>query len=105
MMTPEVIRTNLGVAKILAVFRTEKEKIIAGGTVTEGKLKDTAQIEIKRNDEIIGKAQFIELQQNRIKVKEVMRGYEFGASLKTTTKIEQGDVLICFEESVHKKTL
>jgi translation initiation factor IF-2 len=105
MLTPEVLRTDLGRAKILAVFRTEKEKMIVGGNVAEGKIKDGALFEIKRGDEIVGTGQVLELQQNKIKAKEVLQGYEFGTSVKTTSKIMDGDVLVMYEESVKKKTL
>ncbi|HEV8601141.1 MAG TPA: translation initiation factor IF-2 [Patescibacteria group bacterium] len=105
MLTPEVLRTDLGRVKILAVFRTEKDKMIVGGTVAEGKIKQDSQVEIKRGDEIIGKGQMLEVQQNKIKVKEVLRGSELGLSIKTATKIAEGDVLVAFEETVRKKTL
>ncbi len=105
MMTPEIVREDVGRAKVLAVFRTEREKQIVGGTVIEGRIKDAAGIEIKRGDEIIGKAQINELQQNKSKAKEVLKGFEFGINLKTSTKIQEGDLLIAFEETVKKKTL
>jgi translation initiation factor IF-2 len=105
MMTPEVVRADIGRAKILAVFRTEKEKQIVGGTVVEGKLKESAGIDIKRGDEIIGSAQILELQQNKMKTKEVLNGFEFGVSLKTSTKIHDGDLLVVYEETVKKKTI
>ena len=105
MLTPEVLRTDLGRAKILAIFRTEKDKMIVGGNVAEGKIKDNAEFEIKRGEEIVGKGQVLELQQNKIKSREVLRGSEFGSSVKTSAKIEAGDVLVLFEETIRKKTL
>ncbi|MDP4001400.1 MAG: translation initiation factor IF-2 [bacterium] len=105
MMTPEVMRTDLGRAKILAVFRTEKEKMIVGGSVAEGKIKDKARVEIKRGDTIIGIGEITQLQQNKQETKEVLGGSEFGVSIKTTTNILEGDVLIVFEEIVKQKSL
>ncbi len=105
MLTPEVLRTDLGRAKILAIFRTEKEKMIIGGNVAEGKIKDKAQFEIKRGDEIVGTGQVLELQQNKIKADEVFKGSEFGSSIKSSVNIQEGDVLVLFEETVRKKTL
>lgn len=105
MLTPEVLRTDLGRAKILAVFRTEKDRMIVGGSVLEGKMKDNAQVEIKRGDELIGKGAVNELQQNKMKTKEVLKGFEFGVSVKTATKIQEGDLLIPFEETVRKRSL
>lgn len=114
MLTPEVLRTDLGRVKILAIFRTEKESMIVGGNVAEGKIRDGAEFEIKRpastrgeagGDEIVGKGQITGLQQNKIKTREVLAGTEFGANVKTGIKIMVDDVLVIFEETVKKKTL
>ncbi len=105
LLTPEILRTDLGRAKILAIFRTEKDRMIVGGTVLEGKMKDNAQVEIKRGDEIIGLGVVMELQQNKLKTREVLKGFEFGVSIKTPTKIQAGDLLIPFEETVRKRGL
>jgi len=105
MMTPEVMRTELGRVKILAIFRTEKEKMIVGGSVAEGKIRDKSKIEIKRGDEIVGTGEITELQQNKTKTSEVIEGSEFGVSIKTKTNILEGDVLVVFEEIVKKKSL
>lgn len=104
MLTPEVLRTDLGKAKVLAIFRTEKDKMIIGGKVVEGKLKDRASVEIKRGGEIVGKATVLELQQNKSKAKEVLNGFEFGLSLQTQTKILEDDLLVVYEETVRKRS-
>ncbi|MBI2355954.1 MAG: translation initiation factor IF-2 [Candidatus Doudnabacteria bacterium] len=105
MLTPEILRTDLGKAKVLAIFRTEKDKMIVGGTVLEGKLKDNASVEIKRGSEVVGQAAILELQQNKNKTKEVLSGFEFGLSLKTNTKVLEGDILAAYEETVRKRSL
>ena len=46
MLTPEVLRTDLGRAKVLAVFRSEKDWIVIGDNVGGGKLKDSVKLEI-----------------------------------------------------------
>ena len=61
--------------------------MIIGGNVAEGKVKDGAQFEIKRGDEILGKGAVTELQQSKVKTKEVLKGSEFGMSVKTPVKI------------------
>jgi translation initiation factor IF-2 len=105
MLTPEVLRTDLGKAKILAVFRTEKDRMIVGGSVLEGKIRDNSQVDIKRGEEILGKGIVAELQQNKLKAKEVLKGFEFGVSIKTAVKIQEGDLLVPFEETVRKRSL
>ena len=79
--------------------------MIIGGSVAEGKVKDGAEFEIKRGEEILGRGRIRELQQSKVKTKEVLQGTEFGMSVETTTKILEGDVLVVFEETVKKKTL
>lgn len=105
MLTPEVMRSELGRVKILAVFRTEKNRMIVGGKISEGKVRDSALVEIKRSDEIIGKGSITEVQQNKQATKEVLSGSELGLNILTPTKIELGDVLIVYEETVRKKNL
>jgi translation initiation factor IF-2 len=104
-LTPEVLRTDLGRVKVLAIFRTEKESMIVGGQVAEGKIRDGAQFEIKRGDEIVGTGKVLELQQSKIKAREVLQGNDFGASVNPSVKIADGDVLVIFEETVRKKSL
>lgn len=104
-LTPEVLRTDLGRAKILAVFRTEKDRMIVGGSVTEGKIKDGAWVEMKHGDELVGRGQILELQQQKTKVKEVLQGFEFGVSIQTPVKVAVGDVFVVYEETVRKRTL
>jgi translation initiation factor IF-2 len=116
MMTPEIVRTDLGKAKILAVFRTEKDHpsrpgsesgldMIVGGSVIEGELGKDSLIEIKRDGEVMGLGRIISLQQNRIEVDAVSKGLEFGVSIKSSVKIEEGDLLVAYSEVVKKKTL
>lgn len=104
MMAPEVIRTDLGRAKILAVFRTEKEQMIIGGNVIEGKLSGTGTVEVIRNNVLLGTGKILSLQQNKISVNEVTVGHDFGLSLETEVKIEKGDILVAFEEIIKKKS-
>lgn len=105
MMTPEILRADLGRAKVLAIFLSEKGRMIVGGNVVEGKIKDQGLIEIKRENAVIGKGEILELQQNKAKTNEVLVGFDFGLSVKTDAKIEVGDILIVFEESIKKRSL
>jgi translation initiation factor IF-2 len=105
MFTPELEKFPLGKAKILQVFRTEKGIMIVGGKVEEGELKRQSQITIWRDGLELGRAEIIELQQSKVLAKHVNIGEEFGIKLKTTVKVEAGDVLESFEEKIKQKTL
>ncbi len=105
MLSPEIIQTDIGVAKILAVFRTEGKMQIVGGRVEEGKITDKDPFRIKRDGEQVGTGEVKELQSNKIKVNDVPQGSEFGVKLEVTAKILEGDVLEFYSEEVRSRKL
>lgn len=110
MFTPEMEKLVFGRAKILAIFRTEKSQMIVGGKVIEGEIRKNKEIAVvKKNDEglwqEVARGEILELQQDRVDTKEVSRGNEFGMKIKTNYKIQEGDVIESFEESLKQKSL
>ena len=105
MFTPEYEKVTFGRAKVLAIFRTEKGLMIIGGKVEDGEVRKSKQITVWRGEEEVGRGEILDLQQSKVPAKEVSRGSEFGMKLKTTLKVEVGDVLESFEETLKQKTL
>jgi translation initiation factor IF-2 len=110
MFTPEMEKLVFGRAKILAIFRTEKSQMIVGGKVIEGEIRKNKEIAVvKKNDEglwqEVARGEILELQQDRVDTKEVSRGNEFGMKVKTNYKIQEGDIIESFEESLKQKSL
>jgi len=105
MLGEEVIRTDLGKLKVLAIFMTGKKEMIVGGKVTSGKMKNSEYIEIVRDESIIGRGKLNNLQQNKIDVDEVLQGNECGITFEGETRIKEGDTLMCFHKEVVKKKL
>ncbi len=105
MLAPEIVRTDYGRLSVLAVFKTGKHDMIVGGRVSEGKLIRGSQIEIKRDDEIVGQGKMQNLQQNKQNADEVNQGNECGVVFEGSTKIQVGDTLICYKEEEKKRTL
>jgi translation initiation factor IF-2 len=100
-----VISVVIGRAKIKAVFRTEKESMIIGGEVIEGKIVDKKKFKILRDKTVVGEGKIDELQQNHIEVNEVTQGKEFGLKVKTKVPVKAGDILDVYDETVKKKEL
>lgn len=100
---PEVIRIDLGKVKVLAKFLTEKNRQIIGGKVIEGEIKKGAQIEILRNDQILGKGKLINLQKNKKDAERVSKGEECGILYEGDIKIEEGDVLVIYTHEREKE--
>ena len=105
MFTPELEKISYGTAKVLAIFRTEKNQMIIGGRVEQGELKKNGQIGINRDGSELGRGEILELQHSKVAAKNVQSGEEFGIKIKTNVKIKEGDTLESFEEKIKQKTL
>ncbi len=105
MLGEEIVRTDLGKLKVLAVFMTGKKDMIVGGNVVSGKMKNGEFVEVLREEKVLGRGRLNNLQQNKINVDEVTQGHECGITFDGETKIKEGDVLVCFREEVVKKIL
>lgn len=98
MLEHEMIVTELGVLKVLAIFRTEKRAMTIGGRIEDGKAKKDALVRIKRDGEIIGTGKITELQTGKQAVKEVPSGTECGLRFEGRERVEVGDVLEFYTE-------
>lgn len=85
-----------GSLKILKTFGSTKEKQIVGGKVLSGRIINGGKVRIIRRDFEIGKGKIIELQQNKIKAKEIMEESECGVQVETRVGIAVGDLLEAF---------
>lgn len=86
----------IGSLKILKSFGSTKNKRVVGGKVTSGKITLNSEVRIMRRDFEIGRGKIIELQQNKIKTKEVIEGLECGVLVDSKIDIPAGDVLEAF---------
>lgn len=85
-----------GLAKILRIFGGSKGSHIVGGRVQEGVISLGDSVKILRRDFEIGRGKILELQQQKMKSKQVLEGLEFGAKVETKQEIAPGDVLEAF---------
>jgi translation initiation factor IF-2 len=105
LLEPEIIKVSLGKVKILAIFRTEKDRQIIGGKVIEGEIKKGERVEVFHDEELVGKGKIINLQKDKKDVEKVIKGQECGIFYEGTVKIEEGDILEVFREEKRKGEL
>ncbi len=91
------IEEPVGSAKILKVFSSAKHRIVLGGRVESGVLKLGAEVRVMRRDLDLGRGTVQSLQSQKIAVKEIEAGDEFGAMVKTDVALAAGDLLEAFE--------
>jgi translation initiation factor IF-2 len=90
------VEEKQGLAKIVRIFGGSKGSFIVGGRVQEGIISLGANVKILRRDFEIGRGKVLELQQQKIKSKQVNEGLEFGAKVESKQEIAPGDVLEAF---------
>jgi translation initiation factor IF-2 len=84
----------LGEVRILRFFSQQKEQQVIGGRVEKGKIMNGARFKIMRRDAEIGEGKVTELQQQKIKCKEVLEGTECGMMVESKFTIAERDVLV-----------
>ena len=105
LLNPELITTELGNLKLMAIFRSEKNMMIVGGRVESGKLVKDCKVRVKRKGEIIGIGKLTKLQTGKQEVKEVPGGTECGVEFSGKLKLEEGDVLEAYKEEKKERKL
>ncbi len=107
LLDAEIIEEELGVMKVMGVFRTTKNEIIAGGEVTDGKVVPGALARIVHGKQAVSETEVASVQREKIEAKELIAGEVGGLALKTEKKtaLEVGDKLEFFERKEVKKKL
>ncbi len=107
LLAPEIKEYEMGKLNVKGVFRTSKDKIIAGGLVTSGKIAAGMMVRVKRNKEQIAEMEVLSVEKHQQEVKEVIEGDMCGLSLKSNKKVqlEIGDKFELFEREVVARKL
>lgn len=104
-LTPEVIKTELGRIKVLAIFRKDVNAVVVGGSVTKGRIIPNAKVDVLRNNHKVTGGYISQLQSNKVNVNEVAQGKECGLKFEGKPAIEVGDVLDIYTEEVVEKKI
>ncbi len=102
-LKPELIRTQVGKGRVLAIFRAGKKDTIIGVRILEGSVKPKVKIKILRGEEIIGEAELEEIRLGKEMVGEVAAGGECGLKLKGAFTILQGDIVEMYKEEIQAR--
>ena len=84
----------IGDLEILALFGKKTGKLIVGGKVVMGEIRNNSTVEIKKGENVLGTGKIVNLQQGKADVKKVEAGNECGMLLSTEVGVSIGDHLI-----------
>ena len=101
-LEPKTVREDQGKMKDLIVFFTEGSRQIVGGRMTDGYVKKGAQIEVYRDDKMVGKGKMVGLQKNKKPIDEAVKRDEIGILFEGNIKIEVDDTIVFYVVSQSK---
>lgn len=104
-LEPEIKRIDLAKFEITVLFKGGKDNQIVGGRVIEGEITKNTQVEIFREEEMVGQGRIKNIQQDKKDVGKVVQGKEAALLLSSNIKTKEGDVLVVFREEKEKGTL
>jgi translation initiation factor IF-2 len=106
----EIVRTDLGKMKVVAVFKLPKKSaktvdMIFGAKVENGKVEKSSKLEIFRNGEKVGEGNIRELQHNKKAVSDLKSGNNAGVTFYGNVVVQEGDDIVVYKEEEKRKTI
>ena len=110
MLEAEIVRTDLGKMKVIAIFKQPKKSakhidMIFGAKIESGKAEKEAKLEILRDGEKVGTGVLVELQHNKKAVSELRSGNNAGVTFRGDVLVEDGDNIVVYKEEKVKRTI
>ncbi len=96
LLAPEFKEVVIGRAEVRQLFKVPKVGVVAGCSVTEGKITRTAGVRVIREGRVIWEGKLDSLKRFKDDVREVAEGYECGIGLENFNDIKEGDVFEAF---------
>jgi len=104
MLEPQIKETGSGKAQIKQVFKITKAGMVAGCTVTEGKIIRNCKARIVRDNVIVYEGSVSSIRRFKDDVKEVEKGFECGITFENYSDMKPGDVIEAFtQEKIARK--
>lgn len=97
-LSTEKKEVEVGQLKVLAIFRTEKTRMIVGGRVIEGEMRRGLRTRVLRGEEVIAEGRIGQVKiADKVADKPVLKGQECGILFEGQGKIMVGDILQLYE--------
>lgn len=93
LLTPQLVEKVMGTAEVRNIFSVPKMGVIAGCSVTSGKIQRSNMLRLVRDGKIIFEGKLGSLKRFKDDAKEVAEGFECGIGIENFNDIKAGDVI------------
>jgi translation initiation factor IF-2 len=93
LLTPQLIEKVMGAAEVRNIFSVPKLGVIAGCSVTKGKVQRSNMLRLVRDGKIVFEGKLASLKRFKDDAKEVAEGFECGIGIENFNDIKVGDVI------------
>jgi translation initiation factor IF-2 len=97
LLEPELVETVEGRAEVRQIFKVGKSAVIAGSSVTEGRIV-RGGARVYRAGKLIATDRIESLRRFKDDVREVATGFECGIGLAGYNELAEGDIIECFTQ-------
>ena len=97
MLDPEFEEKVFGRAEVRKIFTFSKVGNIAGTYITDGIVKNNANVRVIRDGRVLTETKIASIQRGKDQAKEVKKGFECGITLESCSDLKEGDILECYD--------
>jgi translation initiation factor IF-2 len=105
MLTPDFDEQFIGRAEVRETFTVPKIGLIAGSSVTDGKIQTGCKIRLLRDGKIVFDGKMSSLKRFKDDAKEVKNGFECGIGLENFNDIKVGDIFEAYMTIERKRSI
>ena len=96
LLRPDIVEKSMGRAEVRETFTVPKMGMIAGCSVTDGKISRADLLRLIRDGKVVYEGRVSSLRRFKDDVKEVANGYECGIGIENFNDIKVGDEIEAF---------
>lgn len=105
LLSPELIRNQIGEARVVAIFKQGKSDMIVGVRVSQGTVRPQTKVRVMRNHIQVAELKLAEVRLGKEMVNEVAEGGECGLKLVGNPVVQVGDSVEVYHEEIRNRTI
>lgn len=105
LLKPELLRNEIGEARVVQVFRRGKKETIVGVRVSKGMVRPGTVARVLHGGQALPECKVVEVRLGKEMVGEVAEGGECGVKLQAESGVDVGDIVEFYHEEIRARQL